>query len=724
MAFVFRSERNLENPKDLNLNQEQSKSNDNTFRKKNYDKILKLKEEEKAKQIIKEKIINNNNNKNNINTNNNTNNNKQFLFTKKPPFSSNSAKTSLIRKEETPGPGAYNINKLYFNRNRQFSSRETFSDSAGYEFFNFPSIRIKNPGNNNPGPGQYNPNEKELFGGKFKKLYNMKANIKKRNISSKSMNDINFERKANNFDMNKIDNMKDYIYVNISKTKVDGYNYNKNNDKSSISCSANANNKNNIKESLYFKSNEYETLKKNKLNKNSSKLSAATLDTQRSSINSSAMTLSNPVSQSPKRLLSQIDNYEKKNNYYVEENKNFMLNTIETEINKIRKLPLFKYDKSKIIKNSQDHERIMSINEEKNNDINFINKKNELLVDQEIFSQTPGPGYYDPIESVNQNYFYKKNFQNMDEKGYSYLKHLKKRSPGPGDYKIDNNSIENTLIAKNNNKLNNNILFDVNIIAKLRLAKERESFERSKKLKSANIFDDSLKIIYENNIKDISEIQNLRYNNKKNNIRKMLFNFGSNSQRFKVPKQKIPPVGQYDISNYKSIEEKNENIIENPSYKELLERMENTKDLLERSPINKEILENPPVGEYNPDIITSIKYNFEFKNNVNNQYINYITKKKGYKKILEKKVLQRVKEMKEKEKHLINLLGPGKYFKMVNKHFNLKNNKNKEQNNRPAFGIAEDKFKSDNKDLSPGPGEYDLDSYYNWITRTYNILFF
>ena len=45
MAFVFRSERNLENPKDLNLNQEQSKSNDNTFRKKNYDKILKFKEE-------------------------------------------------------------------------------------------------------------------------------------------------------------------------------------------------------------------------------------------------------------------------------------------------------------------------------------------------------------------------------------------------------------------------------------------------------------------------------------------------------------------------------------------------------------------------------------------------------------------------------------------------------------------------------------------------------
>ena len=74
----------------------------------------------------------------------------------------------------------------------------------------------------------------------------------------------------------------------------------------------------------------------------------------------------------------------------------------------------------------------------------------------------------------------------------------------------------------------------------------------------------------------------------------------------------------------------------------------------------------------------------------------------------------------------MNFLGPGKYYKMINKHFDLNSNKNKDKDKyiRPAFGIAEDKFRDDNDNCSPGPGEYDLDSYYNWIKTTYNILFF
>ena len=711
MAFVFRSERNLEYQKDLN--QEQAKNNDNTSKKQNFDIILNLQKDEKAKQINKEKL--------------NKSSNSNFITIKKSPFSSNTERSSLIKKEKIPGPGAYNINKLYFDHKRQFSSRESFNDSYGYEYINLPSIRIKSPGNNNPGPGQYNPNEEELFGGKFKKLYNMKSKIKKRNITSKSMSDIFLERKAN-IDINKIDDMKDCIFVYLSQRKIDSYN--KNNDRSSISFS-NANNKNNYNKELYYKSNENETLKKNK----EKKLSTASLDTQRSSINSSGMTLSNPISQRSKILLSQRrDNYEKKKNFksndnYAENDKNFILHTIETDENKIKQIPLFIYDKSKIIKNSQDHERIMSINEDKsiNNYFNILDKNNEFLIDQDIFSQTPGPGYYDPIEPVNQQYFNKKNYPSMGIMINNHLKNSKKISPGPGEYKIDNNSIENSLIDKMNKKLNNNNIFDVKKIAKLRIAKEKESLERSKiiKLSSPNLMNKLLKNIYENNMKDFSVKQNLRYGAKKN-IKKMLFNFGSNTQRFKMPKQKIPPVGQYNVCNYKSIEEKNENIIKNRSYKELLEFMENKSDLLERSPFNKQIFENPPVGEYNPDIISSIKYNFEYKNKINNQQVKNIRENKGYKKILEKKALQRVKEIKEKEKQLMNFLGPGKYYKMINKHFDLNNNKNKDKDKytRPAFGIAEDKFRDDNDNCSPGPGEYDLDSYYNWIKTTYNILFF
>ena len=41
--------------------------------------------------------------------------------------------------------------------------------------------------------------------------------------------------------------------------------------------------------------------------------------------------------------------------------KNFVRDTIETDVSKIKQMLLFKYDKSKIIKNCLDHERIVLI---------------------------------------------------------------------------------------------------------------------------------------------------------------------------------------------------------------------------------------------------------------------------------------------------------------------------------------------------------------------------
>ena len=70
----------------------------------------------------------------------------------------------------------------------------------------------------------------------------------------------------------------------------------------------------------------------------------------------------------------------------------------------------------------------------------------------------------------------------------------------------------------------------------------------------------------------------------------------------------------------------------------------------------------------------------------------------------------------------MELLGPGKYFHILNSTFARKNNKNK-QNIRPPFGVGENKFEN-NKQIYPGPGEYDINSYYKWITKTYNVLFY
>ena len=705
MAFVFRSERNLDFPKDPNLDTDIN--NDSKISKINSEILAKLKKKEiqhKLNQLSKEQHYKNN-----------------ITKVKLPPFSSNSEKNTLNVKEETPGPGSYNINNLYFNRHRQFSSREGFSDSIDLDFFNLPSIRLKEPANENPGPGQYNLNEKDLFGGKFKKLYNMKSDSKRRNISSKSAHSI-FMKKNNNINNindvnnNKFDDMKDFILIYSSRTKSDSSNKNKNNDKIKSSYMKK-------EEPSTYKNNESEIMIMNKLNKNVSHASVATVDTQRSSLNSSNLTLTNPRNASSKILIPKLLNRELrkyfKTGMELDSKKNISLNTIDGEGHKnFSQMVQFKYDKSKIIKSSQDHDRIMLINEEKNNYSKKYNSTNEFILDQEIFSQNPGPGYYNPIEPCNQKYFFKKNYSTMGIESHTKPKILKKASPGPGEYKSDNNSIENTLLAKQNKNIHgNSILFDVKKIAKSRIAKEKESSERNKKIKIYNAIKSQLMITYDNNSKEIAENQKLEY--KKKIPKKLSYNFGSNNPRFKVPKKRVPGVGQYDINNYKSIEEKNTNIVENPSYEELMKKLENKSELLERTPLNKDLVNNPAVGEYNPDIITSIKYNDEIKNIAYNQPIN---QKHGFNKAVEKKVIKKAKEIKEKEKQLISFLGPGKYFNMLYKAFG--SNINKFKGIRPAFGSSQNKFENNKQGLYPGPGQYEINSYHNWITRTYNVLFY
>ena len=98
MAFVFRSERNFDYQKDSNVDSIPINEDKDKINKVNSDIIAKLKQKEKKKKLNKESINSNISNKNN------------------PPFSSTSEKVTLQTKEDTPGPGSYNINKLYYNR--------------------------------------------------------------------------------------------------------------------------------------------------------------------------------------------------------------------------------------------------------------------------------------------------------------------------------------------------------------------------------------------------------------------------------------------------------------------------------------------------------------------------------------------------------------------------------------------------------------------------------
>ena len=717
MAFVFRSERKLDYQKEPN---------------KDYSLVINDQKMQKLKDVIRTKLQKKNEKRNQLNKDKFINSNLDLSNSINVPFFSTSEKAIINSKDETPGPGAYDINKLCFNKHKEFSLREGFSDANEFDFFNLPSVRLKEVKNNNPGPGQYYPNEKELFGGKFKKKYNMKYHDKFRTLS-KSAKDIFIKRKnynkINDNSNNNFDDMKDIIQVSSSKIKrVKANNSVNNNNNETKNQSYNSSLILNKRQPSTFRNDESEILIKNRKHKNNSHISGATLDTQRTSLNSSNATLTNQRNPSSKILIPKLDNSElykcfssnsNSNEINIKNNKNFCLHTIDKDDSKnnFSQVIHFKYDKSKIIKNSQNHERIMLMNETKD----IFSKFNEFLLEQELFNQNPGPGYYDPIEPVHQKYFYKKDVLNDSGNVNHPRIFSEKKSLGPGEYKSDPNSIENKLKEKNDKSKgkNKNTIFDIKKISKLRMAHEKAARERNTKTKLLNSMSNQVKTIYDNNLKEINESNALEYRKKK--LNNLLYNFGSNDIRFKMSKQKIPGVGDYDINIYKSIEQKNANVVQNPSYEELFKKLENKSELLERAPLNKDLVNNPPVGRYDPDIISSIKYNTEFKNQIKNKIPN---KKKGFNENVEQQVLQRVKEIKEKEEQLIQFLGPGKYFNLLNSAFNVDKNK-KNQNIKAPFGSSrKNKFENTRQDFSPGPGQYNINSYYNWLTKTYNVLFY
>ena len=707
MAFVFRSERGIMqqlNSQNNNLNNE-NEINLNTISKDN---------------IIKDTDLINHRYKN-------------IIDPPAPPFLSGVERTKIQNDENSPGPGTYNISEGYYNKHRQFSSRQENTKPEEYEIFDIPLFRMRGVINNNPGPGHYNPSEKDLFGGRFKIKNKPKLLINRNNKSSLSnishslnnifKKDINKEN-SHSIEINK--NMNKLVLIYSSKRRK-GENeqiINKEQSPKKVNdCGEimeNFSMKNIRPPPLSIKTSESANKTKNNIGirNNNSKLSGITLDTERTSINTSKLSYSQIRNKSSKL----IQNLKKQLNNNNNNQDLFLYNNIITEQNVNKSNTLFptslKYDKSRIYKNEYNHDRLLKSKEQNTNySINYT--EFDKLLNSEYYSQSPGPGYYDPIDLPYQKYYKPNNnlnyFNRFKGKNVTSLVKIKKpknMSPGPGAYKNDNNMIENKI----KNKKIRDLLFDVKKIEKLRLLREKETLERNEDniiLKEKNYFNSKSKC--ENNSKEIFEENAIDYR-KMHCPKDLLFNFGSNEKRLPDIKQNnYPGPGEYDVDLYKSIEEKNSNIKESPNYQQLYDKTENKSNLIERTSLNKNLINNPPVGYYDPDIISSIKYNYEYKNKMKPP----IRHKSEFNPYLERLTLEKVKEIKEKEKELINHLGPGKYYNILSKSFNNINI----CENKPPFGSSEKKLEFKKKDIYPGPGQYNVDSYYNWITRTYNILF-
>ena len=695
MAFVFRSERKILNF--LNSPNENNMENENNI---NSNILFQVKSQE---NILKDSNLFNNRYNNLINS-------------PSPPFLTGVERNKYNKNEDFPGPGKYNISKGYYNKHRQFSSRQENSKPEEYELFDLPLLRMKEVVNDNPGPGQYNPNEKELFGGKFRKRKKeilIRNNSLLNNISQSSIKRETQENK--NLEIGK--NINNLICIYSSKRRKTDKEDNLEKKSNYGELSENYSMKN-IKSSLSISSETEKKLKNNlkiNNNNNNSKISGITLDTERTSKNISRLSLSQIRNKSSK-LFQNLKNQLKSNNQ-----DKCLYNYIVTDVGINNNILPLKNDKSRIYRNEQNHDRLLFL-KESNPNYNKNITDFEKYLNSEYFFQNPGPGYYDPIDLKFQNYYKpKKNintFKKSNGQNVTSLFNIKKGKASsfmPDEFKLFNNITENDIKNKQNKKIRD-ILFDVKKISKLRIIREKEALKRNennKLLKENNYYDP----IYGNNSKEIYEENPIEYR-KIHEPNNLLFNFGSNEKRFLNLKKNfnLGP-GEYDVNLYKSIEQKNSNLSQNPNYQELFNRAENKNNLLERASLNKDLINNPAVGQYNPDIISSIEYNSEYKY----KYRPPIIHKSYFNPQVEEETILKAKEIKEKEKKLISFLGPGKYLNMINENFiNLNKNKDK---GRPPFGSSQSKSEIKKKELYPGPGQYDINSYYNWITRTFNNLF-
>ena len=190
--------------------------------------------------------------------------------------------------------------------------------------------------------------------------------------------------------------------------------------------------------------------------------------------------------------------------------------------------------------------------------------------------------------------------------------------------------------------------------------------------------------------------------------------FGSNVKRFvdignAKWKYSIPGPGYYNSEENKS--NSNNKFAKTFYGKNIFNLIKN--DYNKNNPFRKFIFKkqlkkekSPPIGTYNPGMIFSIDYNnrkkvFETKNN-----------KVAFKSTFNKKK----KNQKNKiDKSDINI-GPGYYYH---------EKKNKDLKPSPQFYISQ--YQSDkwfkNQNPNVGPGKYDIDNYYEWNKKSFNINF-
>lgn len=609
-------------------------------------------------------------------------------------FQSKSPRNLHIKKINTPGPGSYEKNIIYYdifsnfkNKKKVYNIYDTiktnvipkevqkflaknqaiaFNTRGGR--FNYKIDELEKE-KNKPGPGSYSPNtsmslnNKKILSSNNEHTLNNKIN----NNSNICINSNNNLSTANNFSNN---NNKSYQSTNenttrsrlIKKTKSFnsdyrtetipskgnlGYDIELNGDKKMII---------NNKESNFISGNKNDSVGPGQYNIQS--------NWEKNILSWEKMKDENDEKYNmikARKNLSPLTQLEK----------DFLMNSQRKNYNNISKTKIENYNAK-----SQLFNHFLNLRYDK---MKKVNDKKEY--DDFLFDGSPGPGYYSPYNT----YFQSENYSAYDKS----KKNFNAKSPR---FKT---------INKANNDLGPGFYFNQNKPKKIEKPKYKLGLMENPN-KGDNLYALKLSLTKENYKvpgPGSYEVEgSLLHEDLTNNQ-----NFGSNDRRFKKSIEianDYPGPGTYEKKDSFILDNKN-NIKKKNIYTNYKTDLELIKEL-EKVP--KEVYSTPPVGLYNPNIISSMEYNAKSKINpyIDEKFVGFgIQEKKGMSFI-----------SKENNRNV----GPGRYYK--NKKMDTK------QNNAP-FNHSNKRFDYEQiyNNKFPGPGSYDVNSFDDWNKKSHNILF-
>ena len=584
----------------------------------------------------------------------------------KIPFNIKSERKFIFNniKQETPGPGYYQIEKN--NNNQKHYQQSMFLDFIQNNSKNiiekiYQEEQLKNELNNDLSINSYKKKGRKIFSCRVNKRLNLNNNI---------------------------NNNKDYRIISIPNgNQKYGYEYDKN---GVIKISHNENNLKNQYSCSNYLNSETETIQTKISTPNLSKkniLKNALIRNKISQQSSNKNTISNSDS------ISMVDFSSNYNSYIDESNKNYKNSLSSKKINYNNLKYNNRYNNN--IHNLEDN-NIINTNIESSS---ILNLKNDILnkIDKNIFLDSPGPGYYENIDLNKIKYSNCNNYEKfgilakrfkIDEDTKKSLNNL---IPMTENINLDsyNNSFRNHT-EENKNKYNFN---------KYYIKQENQKYKKfliKKKIKDKENINES---------PSPNSYSPFKYDNFcKRSYNKNYIKFGINEERFNDidfnEKLNIPGVGTYDLNPKKIVIKKNEPVKLKNNFKIDLTLYEKEK---QKSPgPDYNILQYNCFGS---------KFNKEKKNNKNKIYKSTSKLDENHKK--------KIKLIKQQEKEIENNVGPGSYFteNFINK-YQIK------QNFKP-FNQGEEKFEKINKSVNDylGPGSYNLERENDWNKKSFNYLY-